>query len=233
MENSCTNLCQNETIVKQSKTSENKTENVKGDSTKNILNQNENERETLTIPVGRIYLITNIINSKKYVGITTHTIEKRFKEHLKEAKNRPNKNIALFRAIRKYGADNFKVELIEQINNITPKNFQLKESEYIEKYNTFIDNDNGYNMVKLSDWTFSISKETRTAMSKASKGRCAGNKSNFFNPKIFLFRNKKTREEFRGTQYDFRKKHNIKSGSVGAIIAGRKCIKGWIVVNDA
>jgi len=35
--------------------------------------------------MGYIYVITNLINSKKYVGKTTITIEERFNEHCKDS----------------------------------------------------------------------------------------------------------------------------------------------------
>lgn len=35
--------------------------------------------------MGYIYCITNIINEKKYVGKTTYSITKRFKEHCSDA----------------------------------------------------------------------------------------------------------------------------------------------------
>lgn len=36
--------------------------------------------------MGYIYCITNVINSKKYIGKTTSTIEERFKEHCLDSK---------------------------------------------------------------------------------------------------------------------------------------------------
>ena len=35
--------------------------------------------------MGYIYLITNMINSKKYIGKTSLTIDERFKEHCKDS----------------------------------------------------------------------------------------------------------------------------------------------------
>ena len=52
--------------------------------------------------LGSIYCITNTINSKVYVGKTLLPIQKRFQQHLQDAKrfiDRP-----LYRAINKYGA---------------------------------------------------------------------------------------------------------------------------------
>lgn len=35
--------------------------------------------------MGYIYCITNLINNKRYVGKTTGTIQKRFKEHCRDS----------------------------------------------------------------------------------------------------------------------------------------------------
>jgi group I intron endonuclease len=60
---------------------------------------------------GSIYLITNLINGKLYVGQTIYTVELRLSKHVRAA-NLGNE-VALCRAIRKYGAENFKIETIE------------------------------------------------------------------------------------------------------------------------
>ena len=83
----------------------------------------------------KIYLITNLINNKKYVGQTSYTIEKRFYYHSKCKKS------VLSRAIRKYTKENFKVELIEESDCQETINFL--EKYYIKHFNcrTY-----GYNM---------------------------------------------------------------------------------------
>ncbi|MDO8714049.1 MAG: GIY-YIG nuclease family protein [Polynucleobacter sp.] len=58
----------------------------------------------------KLYLITNIVNSKEYVGITIGNIQKRLRSHFAAAK-RGRKN-ALSNAINKYGNENFKIELL-------------------------------------------------------------------------------------------------------------------------
>lgn len=90
----------------------------------------------------RVYLITNLVNNKKYVGITHNSIEHRFQEHLAKSRNK-NANWKLPRAIRKYGQDNFKVELLE--DNISKENIGERENYYITYYDSI---NNGYNMTE-------------------------------------------------------------------------------------
>lgn len=61
---------------------------------------------------GNIYKITNKINGKVYIGQTIHSIEYRFSKHCLKNKNGC---VALHNAITKYGKENFKVELVEEV----------------------------------------------------------------------------------------------------------------------
>ncbi len=57
-----------------------------------------------------VYKITNLINGKIYIGQTIHTIKRRKREHINNA--RGGLEMALYRAMRKYGTDNFIFEPI-------------------------------------------------------------------------------------------------------------------------
>ena len=62
-------------------------------------------------PYGIIYLITNKITGKKYVGQTIHKLKDRWNwGHCSKVKNKSEYYI--HRAIRKYGVENFKIEQI-------------------------------------------------------------------------------------------------------------------------
>jgi len=63
-----------------------------------------------------IYLITNEINGKKYVGMS-NKIDRRFMEH-KTPKNINNKTTVLCKAFRKYKIENFRFEILEIVDSI-------------------------------------------------------------------------------------------------------------------
>lgn len=58
----------------------------------------------------RLYLITNRIDGKEYVGITMGTLEKRWGEHLSMGAGVTDTKLK--RAIRKHGVENFTIELL-------------------------------------------------------------------------------------------------------------------------
>ena len=94
--------------------------------------------------MNEVYLITNRINGKRYVGITCRGYQERFKEHIHEAIN--GSTTILHNAIRKYGIDNFDLMLLE--NNIPDEDIGYKEQDYIQLYNTFYSSGIGYNMTE-------------------------------------------------------------------------------------
>ena len=79
--------------------------------------------------MGTIYKITNKINNRFYIGKTIGTIEKRWQEHLYDMEHNRDNSI-LHNAMRKYGVDNFSIEVIE--SNIPEQQLDSKEKEYIE-----------------------------------------------------------------------------------------------------
>ncbi len=102
-----------------------------------------------------IYKITNMINQKVYIGqavshrLTTrrnyynpHGMELRFRAHISEAhSNKKNQSHYLNNAIRKYGSENFSLQLIRNCSLDEADKF---ESEEIIKNNSLFPN--GYNL---------------------------------------------------------------------------------------
>lgn len=84
-----------------------------------------------------IYQITNLINGKIYIG-QTNNIQKRLANH--RCSNDPNMVIA--RALRKYGVDNFKFEVL--LRGLTPDEANQKEIEFIKEKNSLVPY--GYNV---------------------------------------------------------------------------------------
>jgi group I intron endonuclease len=61
-----------------------------------------------------IYLITNTVNGKKYVGQHCGTTDSRWKQHLAAALKLEDPK-PLYSAFRKYGVDNFTYEVLETL----------------------------------------------------------------------------------------------------------------------
>lgn len=57
-----------------------------------------------------VYIATNLVNGKRYIGATIHTLAKRMSEHKCAAfrRNKREKNMPFYRAVRKYGFVVFK-----------------------------------------------------------------------------------------------------------------------------
>jgi len=111
-----------------------------------------------------IYLITNLVNNKKYVGQTINDPLKRWTAH--KSKTKSGSDFAINNALRKYGVENFQFEVIDDTNeNID----QLNESEikWIAYYDTY--DGVGYNMTSGGD-NYIRSEETRNKISEALKG---------------------------------------------------------------
>jgi len=76
-----------------------------------------------------IYKVTNKVNNKFYIGVTKSKY--RFSAHKSRAFSK-NENRPLYNAIRKYGEDNFKYEVIESGKNYQ-YGWQTREPYYIKK----------------------------------------------------------------------------------------------------
>lgn len=90
-----------------------------------------------------IYQIQNDINGKIYVGKTEFSIEKRFKEHCRDAYREHCEKRPLYAAIRKYGVEHFHISLIEETNKP-----EERECYWIEQLGSF---KNGYNATTGGD----------------------------------------------------------------------------------
>lgn len=133
-----------------------------------------------------IYKITNKITGKQYVGQTVRPIKIRWKAHGQD-------NGYFAKSIKKYGKENFIIEVLEQCKS--KKELEQQEIFWIKKLNTL--SPNGYNLTeggegnlgrkpslvtrrKMSDahrgqipWIIgkTHSKETRKKISKSHKGK--------------------------------------------------------------
>ena len=96
-----------------------------------------------------IYLIENLINHKKYVGMTSLSIEHRFKQHKEMAAseypcNTGRSKSILHKAMMKHGVDSFSIHSLEVCEDYST----LKEAEvkWISAQNSHYIDGYGYNM---------------------------------------------------------------------------------------
>lgn len=90
-----------------------------------------------------IYKITNNINDKVYIGKTESSVEKRWKEHCRDCRKERCNNRPLYRAMNKYGIENFQVEAIEETD--CPEEREIYWIDYYGSYH------NGYNATRGGD----------------------------------------------------------------------------------
>lgn len=159
---------------------------------------------------GLVYLITNKINNKKYVGQTSQTLQERWSQHKNVAKKYKNK-YALTNAIRKYGNSNFEINAIDYAKDQNELNFL--EALYSVLYNCYVPN--GYN---LDICGFKKTRRHPSSVRKMSKSYEIKSPAG----KIFKVKNMK----------EFCEKHNLRARSIHRVANGtRKQNKGWTKPN--
>lgn len=101
-----------------------------------------------------IYIITNKINGKQYVGKTTFSLQKRFQEHIYESrrKDQQDRHRPLYLAFQKYGEENFSIEQLEEVDDSLAN---AREKYWIQKLNTYY---TGYNATFGGDGYSSIDR---------------------------------------------------------------------------
>jgi len=103
-----------------------------------------------------VYLTTNLVNEKQYVGSHKGDINDGYL-----GSGRP----ALANAIKKYGKENFKREILEECK---PSSNLLLEEKYIKEYNTLVPN--GYNILPTGGYGIMTDK-IRKKIQQKQKGK--------------------------------------------------------------
>lgn len=115
--------------------------------------------------MGYIYIITNEVNNKQYIGQTKNKVDYRLTQHKYKALH-TNINNAIYNAIKKYGEDKFSIDTLIVCDDAM---MDYYEKQSIEMYNTL--SPNGYNLEAGGTRGYVISDETRKKLSEASKGK--------------------------------------------------------------
>ena len=111
-----------------------------------------------------IYKITNKINHKSYIGQSTN-IEKRWNNHLSSVNNTQDHcyNYPVYRAMRKYGVQNFSFEVLELCSS---ELLDEREQYWVSYFDTY---KNGYNQTvggnnpqsKVKDYIVDITNDLK------------------------------------------------------------------------
>lgn len=109
-----------------------------------------------------VYCHTNKINGKRYVGITKQKPERRWGNGCNYSDN-----TYFFRAIKKYGWEEFTHEIL--FTGLTKREAQEKEIYLIKKWD-LTDRSKGYNISLGGEGVESVSNETKQKMSEKRKG---------------------------------------------------------------
>lgn len=98
------------------------------------------------MPICGIYKIENLVNGKCYIGQSID-VKRRWRSHRSCAFNPVNKNYdcPLYRAIRKYGLNNFSFEVLEECDR---DSLNKRETCWIKAFNSM---NNGYNLDEGGD----------------------------------------------------------------------------------
>lgn len=113
-----------------------------------------------------VYLVTNNIDGKKYVGQTSQSLKRRWARHQQPFNHR--RNSYLYNAICKHGIENFSIEILVQVST-------KEEMDYYEigmiKALDLRNPDKGYNLTDGGGGMlgFNLSEETRLKMSRHVK----------------------------------------------------------------
>lgn len=183
-----------------------------------------------------VYCITNMINGKKYIGMTGRTLDERWNAHCSGARN--GSPFRFHSAIRKYGEHNFRREVLYE--NLSIEECRTIEESTIREYDTMV---SGYNAKpgggggwivpdeKYNEWLQKVSNSSYLE----NNGRWSGYSDNFIleecvkifhqyeNKEDFTFADllNKVREKHSGIPKHFSKNRFSKSGGFNNALADR------------
>lgn len=115
-----------------------------------------------------VYLITNKLNGKKYVGQSV--TDYRFSAHIQCARGPMKYQFAIHRAIAKYGEENFAYEVVqEMLDGSTQEELNEAEAYWVRFHDCM--SPRGYNLREGGGSKGRMSMESRKKISEAGKGR--------------------------------------------------------------
>lgn len=165
---------------------------------------------------GIVYKVTNQLNNHAYIGQTTMELKTRKSGHLSCAKLKPESYF--HRAIRKYGSENFKWEVIDVGYN--KEDLNEKEIYWIKFYNTFEGEGYNVNVGGGSNKGLKFSEEQKLNLCISSGGK-----------EFYVFDLDGNYLYERINQSGFAKEINTSVSNVGKVLHNEKnTIKGYILI---
>ena len=125
-----------------------------------------------------VYCIKNTINNKEYIGLTTRTVEQRWKQHIRESNKEGSWewNTPLGNAIKKYGKDSFQIFVLEECSSETE--LKQKEIQLIRERKSLA-SETGYNLTLGGDGRlgYKLSEETKRKIGESNLGKIMSNEA--------------------------------------------------------
>lgn len=162
-------------------------------------------KEKVYMKMGYIYLRTNKVNGKKYIGKTINLKRRQYRWMTLSEKYAGN---AINNARAKYGIDTFDFEILIECND---EKLDYWEKHYIDKLNTKVPN--GYNLTDGGEgcYGYSLSEETKRKIGDANKGENNFNYGKHLSEKT----RKKISESLKGTIFTEERKQKISESKKG------------------
>lgn len=135
----------------------------------------------ITKVFGVIYVITNLVNGKMYVGQTVMSVLARFRRHLNGAFSPNGKDFHFLRAIRLYGKENFQISILCSCSS--QEELNLMEDLYILSRDT-MNPEKGYNS-RRGGANGKFSEESKKRCSASKLGRKHSEESRINRSKLF------------------------------------------------
>ncbi len=166
-----------------------------------------------------VYKITNTINDKIYIGITSaNRLEKRWWAHQNciNKESRP-----LYNAMAKYGIDQFIITPI--CSTITREYLSELEKELIQEHNTM--SPNGYNLTTGGEGGYKVSDETKEKLRQKKYGNT--NRP----PKQYTIEKPDGTRELITNMAKYCREHNLDNSNLLNTTKGRKHHHGYRVTH--